>query len=231
MTKSYKMVTLQAMFREGVFQRAVSAAALCQHFRAHFAKEQYRHDIDGTAIADIHGASERALLDYLRKHPINAWVGGNTGEPSPWFEWSEPAQSLIYIGPQAEDTAAFSQAVWQRVEWRLHDYLTRPGPSSGLYKVIGGGGSALSIMLGDNGPAKLCTRTVKINGRYLYGFFKKVAVNKLGESDDERLSSQALMTAQLRILFGDVPAEDVAGHHVRITRLPGEDCLLIERGI
>ena len=52
MTKSYKMVTLQAMFRDGEFQRAVNASALCQHFRAHFAKEQHRHDIDGTAIAE-----------------------------------------------------------------------------------------------------------------------------------------------------------------------------------
>jgi hypothetical protein len=229
MTKSYKMVTLQAMFREGVFQRAVSAVALCQHFRAHFAKEQHRHDIDGTAIADIHGVSERALLEYLRKHPINAWVGGNKEEPSPWFEWSEPAQSLHYIGPQAEDAAAFSQAVWQRVEWRLHEYFTGPGRSSGLYKVISSG-NALFVMLGNDGPAQLCTRTVRINERYLYGFFKKVAINKLGESDDESLSSTALMTAQLQALFSDLPVDEIAGHFVRITRLPGEDCLLIERG-
>jgi hypothetical protein len=85
-------------------------------------------------------------------------------------------------------------------------------------------------MLGKHGPARDRTRTVKINDRYLYGFFKSVALNKLGESDLEAQSSTAFLTAQLRSLFDDLPASVIEGRLVRITRLPGEDCLLIERG-
>jgi len=230
MTKSYKMVTLQAMFRDGEFQRAVNASALCQHFRAHFAKEQHRHDIDGTAIADIHGVSERSLLDYLRKNPINALVGGNQASPSPWLEWSEPAQSLIYIGPQAEDAAAFSLAVWQRVEWRLHDYLTRPGPGSGLYKIVPSG-DRLCVIFGKDAPLPRGWQTVKINDEYLYGKFVKIALNVIKTQPEDNDAAPNLITTRLQQLFeGKSVAALRSGHCVRLTRLPGEDCLLIERG-
>jgi hypothetical protein len=230
MTKSYKMVTLQAMFRDGEFQRAVNASALCQHFRAHFAKEQHRHDIDGTTIADIHGVSERSLLDYLRKNPINALVGGNQASPSPWLEWSEPAQSLIYIGPQAEDAAAFSLAVWQRVEWRLHDYLTRPGPGSGLYKIVPSG-DRLCVIFGKDAPLPRGWQTVKINDEYLYGKFVKIALNVIKTQPEDNDAAPNLITAQLQQLFGGKSVAELrSGHCVRITRLPGEDCLLVERG-
>ena len=229
LTKSYKMVSLQALLKHREFQTAVGASALCAHFREHFGKERFRPDIDGTAIEQIFDVSDEALLDYLQRNPINALIGGNTEQPSPWFAWSEATRELRYIGPVIEDVAAFAKAVRERIDWRLHEYMKRPGPGSGLYKVLGSG-NQLCIMLGKHGPARDRTRTVKINDRYLYGFFKSVALNKLGESDLEAQSSTAFLTTQLRSLFDDLPASVIEGRLVRITRLPGEDCLLIERG-
>ena len=74
------------------------------------------------------------LEDYLLRNPIHFWTIGGAGPTRRWFSYSEDERLFRYIGPAARDPAAFAAAVQERVEWRLHTHLARPGPGQRLYK-------------------------------------------------------------------------------------------------
>jgi superfamily II DNA or RNA helicase len=204
MTRSYKMVVLDAMLESGHFQTSISLDDLSLHFRRHFSKARFSRDIVGTAIADVKHVAAPVLDNYIVANPINAWIGGNTTAASPWFSFDAGTRTFSYIGPTTDDEVAFAEAIQERVEWRLETYLSRPGPGRNTYKVIPNGNSAC-IMLGspsgDGLPRGAGWKVIKINGSFKYAKFARVAVNWIAaEPDGDNVISQELQ----RLLGSDL---------------------------
>ena len=180
MTRSYKMVVLDAMLESGRFQTSISLDDLSAHFRQHFSKARFSRDIVGTDIADVMHVAAPVLDTYVIANPINAWIGGNTAAASPWFGFDADSRTFSYIGPTASDEVAFAEAIQERVAWRLETYLSRPGPGRNTYKVIPNGNSAC-VMLGspsgDGLPRGAGWKVIKINGEFKYAKFARVAIN------------------------------------------------------
>jgi superfamily II DNA or RNA helicase len=198
MTRSYKMVVLDAMLASGRFQSSIWLDELTAHFRQHFSKARFSRDIVGTDIADVMHVARSVLDAYLIANPINAWIGGNTTGPSPWFAYDAGTRTFSYIGPTAVDEAVFTEAIRERVDWRLETYLSRPGPGRNTYKVIPNGNSAC-IMLGnpsgDGLPRSGGWKVIKINGAFRYAKFARIAINWIAaEPDGDNVISQELQT-------------------------------------
>lgn len=228
MTRTYKMVVLEAMLRDGAFQPVVSLADIVQHFRAHFQHARYRHELDGTPVTRIADVETATLERYILDNPINAWIGGNRGEPSRHFRWSERDRTFAYVGPIASDVSAFAAAVAERAGWRIEAHLARPGPDQAAYKVIPASqGSRAIIMLGaENGdglPRSAGWQVVRINGRLTYAKFAKIAINTLAEQPDD----ENLLTAELLKMFGPDLLRFDRPHRVLVVREPDSGVLEI----
>jgi superfamily II DNA or RNA helicase/HKD family nuclease len=203
MTRSYKMVVLKSMLQEGGFDREITLERICSFARQHFSHARFRHEVEGTPVADATGVPAKVLEDYLLRNPIQAWTSGGAGDTRRWFSYSEDERLFRYNGPTARDPAAFAAAVQERVEWRLHTHLARPGPGQRLYKVIPNAGGGAIIMLGEeNGdglPRGAGWRVVTINGKSMYAKFAKIAVNTLADRPD----GTNQLTAELQVLLGE----------------------------
>lgn len=222
MTRSFKMVVLQAMFDGDRFRRLAAAHQLIRHFRTHFSQERYRGDIEGSEVQEIGTVDDATVLRYLLKNPVNALVGGNRRESSAWFRWVEAQSAFEYTGPWPAHEAEFSQAVRERVAYRLHAYLKRPGPGSGIYSVVPSG-ERVCIIYGEEAPLPRGWQTVRMNGRYFYGNFVKVALNVLQELPPGNTEAENVLTRELQVLFGGVAVEGLrSGRRVRVFRVPGE---------
>jgi len=108
-------------------------------------------------------------------------------------------ERFSYIGPTADDEAAFAEAIKERVDWRLETYLSRPGPGRNTYKVIPDGNGAC-IMLGnpsgDGLPRNGGWKVIKINGSFRYAKFARIAINWLAtKPNGDNVISQELQNA------------------------------------
>ena len=234
MTKSFKMVVLKAMLEHRSLPGAIRLDELVAYFRRHFEPERHRADIANTEIADVAHVASDVIGRYIVRNPINAWVGGNSREQSKYFAWDPAGMLFRYVGPRPEHVDAFLAAVAERVDWRLQSYAQRPGPARNLYKVIptGQGGGAC-IMLGhdsgDGMPRGEGWKLVRINGRYRYAKFAKVAINLIRETPSDDRGAGNLLVTELEELFGGVNLLEFSRvYRVRITRLPVEECWEIE---
>ena len=226
MTRSYKMVVLDAMLESGRFQHSISLDELSAHFRQHFSKARFSRDIVGTDIADVMHVAAPVLDAYVVANPINAWIGGNTTAASPWFAYDAETLTFSYIGPTAGDEVAFAEAIKERVDWRLETYLSRPGPGRNTYKVIPNGNGAC-IMLGnpsgDGLPRNEGWKVIKINGAFRYAKFARVAINWLAaEPDGDNVISQ-----ELQKLLGSDLLEFNRPQRVMIAAESDSDCWLV----
>ncbi len=222
MTKSFKMVVLLAFCgpQSPVFRRSVHIAELVATFRAYFSAERHRGDVVRTDVEDVQACSHETWARYLKRNPIQAWCGGNTDTTSPWFQWNESNQVLHYVGPYPSEAAlqhTMSMAVWDRAQARLDGYWDRPGPHSGLYKVIpAGSGGKVCIMFGDGrGNLPEGWHLAEINGRRLYGKFVKVALNVLKERPNDSAEWPNILTEELQKLLG---ASIPQGSRVRLVK-------------
>ena len=218
MTRSYKMVLLEAMLKDGQFKRCISLAEIAQHFREHFSKERFRHEIAGSRIADITAVSKAILEAYIIENPVNAWIGGNTPTRTSYFRFDLDKAEFSRVGPDATDQSLFASAVAMRVAWRLETHLSRPGPGRTVYKVIPHGSGAC-IMLGppsgDGLPRDGGWQVVRINGRLVYAKFAKIAVNWLAEAQD----GVNILTQELTTLLGADLLRFDAPHRVIVSRV------------
>jgi superfamily II DNA or RNA helicase len=228
MTRTYKMVVLEAMLRDGAFREVIRLAEIREHFRRHFAHARYRHELDGTPIARIADVEPGTLERYILENPINAWVGGNREDPSPFFRWSEADRTFSYVGPQATDGAAFAAAIAERAAWRLEAHLARPGPDQAVHKVIPAGKGARAIVMlgeenGDGLPRGSGWQVVRINGRLMYAKFAKIAINTVAEAPE----GENVLTAELQRMLGPDLLSFERPHRVLIVRDSDSDVLEI----
>lgn len=233
MTKSFKMVVLLALLQDGRFAPAVSLPQLVGTFRRYFEAERHRLDVNGTPVEDVHGAPDAAWEDYLIRNPINAWTGGNATQPrDAFFAFDRAERQLRYIGPLPENRELFARALHERVAYRLADYWGEPAPGKFVFPAIPNGGG-LCVMFGDGagrrGLPEAGWHPVRINGRFLYGKFAKIALNVLKERPEETRSVPNLIDAELRRLLG-IQGEEGARRRlrVRLVSLPAESSWAIE---
>jgi len=219
MNKSFKMVVVLAMCSADRVADSVGIDELVRYFREYFSEERHRGDVVGTDVEDVEAASAAVWQNYLEKNPINAWVGGNIGRPSPFFKWNAETRQFRYIGPRPARGDArhelFAAAVKDRATAKLNAYWGRPGPGKFVFSVIPTGASGAEGAA-DKSERNLCVmfgkgeqrsglpegwHAVRINGQYFYGKFMKIALNILkSEPSDDRAVPNGL-TQQLRKLF------------------------------
>ncbi len=234
MTRSFKMVVLEAMLAEDRFCDRISLDALVVHFRERFARDIHRADVAGTEVEAVDTAPEKRWRAYLERNPIAAWIG-STDKPGRFFRLRKKSDELRYIGPVPPETLrrAFHDAIADRVAARLAEYWRRPGPGRFVFPVI----PTASRRHGDTASRSLCImfgnhrdglplgwHVVQINGRTLYGKFVKVALNVLAEKPED--GARNLLTTELRALHdGRLPPAP----RVRFVREAGAEVWGIER--
>jgi superfamily II DNA or RNA helicase/HKD family nuclease/predicted house-cleaning noncanonical NTP pyrophosphatase (MazG superfamily) len=233
MTKSFKMVVLQAMCRTDTFSAGLPIKDLVVKFREYFTLERHRDDVIGTEVEAVATVDEHTWQGYLQRNPIAAWTRTNTKNHSRYFSWDGTRREFRYIGPTPKEDlhAKFAQAVADRIQARLETYWQRPGPGRFVFNVIPAGGGDdsrnLCIMFGTNRDG-LPTgwHLVKINGRHLYGNFVKVALNVLKEQPtDDRAVPNLLTVELLKLLQGTKGRK----HRVRFIRQTGAESWEIQR--
>ncbi|MFN7426361.1 MAG: helicase-related protein, partial [bacterium] len=234
MTRSLKMVVLEAMIAGDRFRDRIGLAALVSHFRERFAREAWRSDVAGTEVEAVDTVSDARWRAYLLRNPIAAWVG-SAEKPGSFFRLDSTSDELCYVGPVPPEPLrdAFRRAIADRTDARLLDYWRRPGPGRFVFPVIPTGAEArqesrqrsFCIMFGNNREGlPVGWHVVRINDRTLYGKFVKVALNKVAETPHDDAANR--LTAELTALFGgSVPT----AARVRMVRDAGADVWRVER--
>lgn len=226
------MVVLLAILQALRFPQPIGMPELVAAFRQYFAEERHRLDVNGTRVEGA-PTNDATWRRYLLDNPINAWTGGNTGEPGRYFALDAQRDELRYIGPRAGDLDALRAAVLERVTWRLEDYWDRPRPGRFVYPVLPQGSNGLCVMFGTGAAREglpLRWHPVRINGRFLYGKFVKVALNVVKEQPTDDGAVPNLLAPELRRLLGLAEgASPKRSLRVRLVPLPAQDAWSIEQ--
>lgn len=206
MTKSFKMVVLNALLETNSLAVGLPIGEIAEHFRKHFSNEVNRPEISGTSVEDLSNCGENTLVQYILENPIRAWIGENRSEPSRWFAYDRIEKRFLYTGPQPRHWAVFVAAIRERVEYRLMRYHQRRHGRTRVAKVIRTQGSAC-IMLGEeNGdglPRNSGWKVVQVGGEFLYAKFAKVAVNVIKRRPVDGPGEPNILVEALQRLFAD----------------------------
>ena len=119
MTRSYKMLALQAMLQAGAFPGEIALQTLTERFsRIAHRNPAYRRDVS----VDL--GNFRALSRLLEEHPIRAWCEAKMAYFS--FE-NQIFRTAFSVAPA--DVDALQTMAQEVVEWRLAEYLRRQEPA------------------------------------------------------------------------------------------------------
>ncbi len=205
MTKSYKMIVLQAMLNLGELPGSVSIKELSAEF-ARIASRSARLAED--VSVDLKDA--RAVQALVRKNPVEAWLNNKS-----FFRLS---------GDRFESTfeAVAPELIQELVDWRLAEYLDRSPELESSYelKVSQTNGKPI-LFLPDRtrnpglpeGPTPL-----RVDGRLLVGKFVKVALNVLSEEP----GGPNVLPGLLREWFGPDAGQPGTSYRVRLAKVSGE---------
>ena len=222
MTRSLKMLVLEAMLSADKLPGAISIDDLCERVR-HFARRSvnYRQDI-GVDIED-----SMALAHYLEKNPINAWAGGAGSGGTPFFEY-ENKRLRFLADVQKNQRNTYIQLVRELVEWRLTEYFDRPATSVSddatrfVAKVSHANGRPILFLPDRNKNPSLDIPTgwtkILVNGEVLDANFVKIALNVLQRSGNK----ENVLPDVLRSWFGEHAGMPGTGFHVEFTNNDGQ---------
>ncbi len=120
MTRSFKMLLLQAWIAEGSFPGPIGIDALVRATSGQTLGS-------AALLADVGDArtSPPALRRLLETNPIAAWIGGKGTASGPYFAYDGVSLSSRLNG-QGEHGATLSDLTREVVEWRLAQYLGLP---------------------------------------------------------------------------------------------------------
>jgi hypothetical protein len=144
MTRSYKMLVLQAMVGEDAFPGSICLDRLGERF-GDFARRysSLRTEV-GEALEDP-GRMRQLLAD----NPIAAWVGGAGTGGTSYFRFEDDTFSTTFTVPD-ELREATQDLVEELVEWRLGEYLQRSavarGPDRFVCRVSHAGGRPILFL-------------------------------------------------------------------------------------
>ena len=123
MSKSFKMLTLQAMLGRDAIPGGISLTDLATEFRR-IARRSDKLRADVGAALD----SDAELQTLLKENPINAWCGGRGTGKVAYFSYDGTTfQSKLAIAPEHRE--AFQSLLRELVDWRLAEYLRRDEPA------------------------------------------------------------------------------------------------------
>jgi hypothetical protein len=198
MTRSYKMLVLLALLHRDAIPGGVPVADLVAGFAAIARRSgRLRRDV-GSALDD-----PAALRRLVVRYPVAVWVGGKgTGGDGFFAVDGERFASTFAVA--AEDREAFRELARELAEWRLAEYLDRPGSSSGerfVCNVSHAGGGRPILFLPDRSKHPWLPRgwtRVSADGVEYQANFAKVALNVMRRTD----STENELADLLRRWFG-----------------------------
>jgi len=223
MTRSYKMLVLLAMLhadripgqmrigelREGVCRLARRSGPL-------------QRDL-GIALED-NGAIEKKL----REDPIEAWIGDRGTGGVSYFDFQDGVlRTTFSIDPSQQET--FAALVQELADWRLAEYLERPGagdePPDGagnrfVCRVSHTRGHPILFLpsRGENPLVPSGWTSVEANGEDFEGNFVEIAVNVMRHPGAE----DNVLPSLLRGWFGEDAGLPGTNHQVRFERNDGK---------
>lgn len=236
LTRAYKMVVLKTFVLAHGLEQPVTVQRLIEGFR-HFFLESPRHarDLQGTEVEDIAAIPDERLRRYLEVNPLAAWTNPGTGNRRVYFAYDKTSGQLSYVGPKAHDTAAFAEAVLERVAYRLENHFAVRYERKNLFKVIQSGesGDRGIIHLGTDETAPIPRnqgwKAVLIGRHRLYAKFAKIAINVVKDHAVDGLEVPNRLTEVLEELFGPGGYRSEQMNKVRIRPAEGEqDVWVIE---
>jgi hypothetical protein len=124
MTKSFKMILLEALLENDGFRRPATVQQLVADSRAVF---QRRPDLQADLPKELRAAdaSDADWRRYWEKNPINAWIGGNlTNKDEAWFKLEDGRFRPVFTIAELE-VEAFTGMTQELVEYRLLRYQER----------------------------------------------------------------------------------------------------------
>ena len=214
MTKSYKMLVLQAMLNEDCFPGEITLEQLTQAV-ARLARRSanLRADIS-EEIDDLD-----KLGKLLERNPIDAWCGGKGTGKKAYFRYEEGV--FRSVGVEGGEREAFQELVREIVDWRVGEYLDRKSLDQSA-------GESFVVKVNHNrqGPCLLPLQrdkypqipegeaTVVIEGEEYVARFVSIAVNvvrRVGEKEN-------LLPGMLRKWFGEDAGASGTRQFVRFER-------------
>lgn len=125
MTKSYKMVLLEALLELDGFRRSVPLPELAEKSLEVFQRQRELVVDLPTQMRDVETLDPGELLPYWKSNPINAWTGGNQKSSAvTWFQVREGRFEITFnLNGIAPDTLA--ALVQEVVDFKLAAYKDR----------------------------------------------------------------------------------------------------------
>lgn len=213
MTRSYKMLVLRALLTRGQLPGALPLADLAEAVRRQSDRSaELRRDLGPAAT------NPEALAQHLVRNPIEAWIHGKGTGGATYFAFEADTFLTTFDvpGPARE---AFQELATELVDWRLAEYLTRPGsdPESGsefLCNVSHANGRPMVFLPDRRQHPDLPEgwTSLEIEGEPFEGNFVKVALNVVREPGTEANQLPAI----LRRWFGERAGAPGTRHQVRL---------------
>jgi superfamily II DNA or RNA helicase/diadenosine tetraphosphate (Ap4A) HIT family hydrolase/HKD family nuclease len=119
MTKSYKMLVLEAMIAEEAFPGEISIDALVSRF-CKIASQNPQFQADVSVSLENTGAIRRLIVEQ----PLGAWTGGKGTGGQPYFTFEDDVFATSFT-VRSELATTFRGMMSEIIEWRIGEYLHR----------------------------------------------------------------------------------------------------------
>jgi hypothetical protein len=211
MSKSYKMVTLQAMLTSDQIPGSISIDELVNGVGKIASRSQLLKEEFGPALTD-----PAALRQLLEQHPIEAWCGGRGTGDTTYFSYLNgrlATQNLVDA-----DQEAMASLAREIADWRLAHYLDRlHGESKFARQIVcsvshSAGRPILFLPDRDRNPGIPTGWTpINVAGKHYEANFVKIAVNvmRAGGRDEN------VLPEVLRGFFGKDAGQPGKAHRVK----------------
>jgi superfamily II DNA or RNA helicase/diadenosine tetraphosphate (Ap4A) HIT family hydrolase/HKD family nuclease len=218
-TKSYKLVTLQALLQMNALRIGASIAEIA--FAAHLlvrGDPRLQADTRSAEMPDPASASSDTWRDYWLKWPLSAWAGQLRGTANGWFRIDgHRFVPTFSIGSDVGD--AFDAMIDELVDYRLARYLfTKRGASGSAarLKVIQAQGRPILMLDREHNPPLPEGEASFVADDIIYtGRFVKIALNVAHEDGDSR----NVLPDVLRSWFGSDAGQPGTAQYVEL--VPG----------
>ena len=219
-TKSYKLVTLQALLQMGALREGSSVAEIALTTQRIVSGDpRLLADTRSHEMPSPESADARAWREYWRSWPLSAWAGQLRGSSSGWFrlDGNRFAPTFV-VGSDVGET--FDAMVEELVDFRLARYLftknSRTGTAARL-KVIQAQGRPILMLDRDHNPKLPRGETSFVADDVVYtGNFVKIALNVARRQGQTR----NVLPDVLWSWFGTDAGQPGTVHYVELT--PGD---------
>jgi superfamily II DNA or RNA helicase/HKD family nuclease len=218
MTKTFKMLTVLAMLNTDTLPGRIAIDPLTEEF-ARIAKRSATLQTDvGPALGN-----HAELRRLIEANPINAWARGGRANVERFFAYEDSVfRTKFSVEPSLRE--AFRDMVREIVDWRLAEYLQRPGKlespeNSFVCRVIQSGGRPILKLPDRRDGVRIPQGWIDVyaGDRKYRANFVKVAVNVMTLPD----SKENVLAEIMRSWFGENAGQP--GTRFQVVIEAGED--------